>query len=272
MSGSTTGNAPKVTVEQIEATIDKEFYYTAEQGANASGGNAGGALTLLTHCTLLLKNGFIATGTSAAASPENFDAEKGKTIARAKAVDQMWVLLGYELKTDLARFLDKDPPSQPDLAPHTYVNLGYSKPMKQQAYMDLTGSQALPGTQPTDDGYIVEAPGSGAPNAPGYENHVFWYAKAEFEAAWKPVGGVPYTPGTGTGPDVSRLTQERNQLQSKITKLQAFLVSSAASDISMADRMDLNDQLSGMNAYFMALSRRVNKLTLVMPTVTPVAI
>ena len=43
-------------------------------------------LGLLTFCVLVLRNGFTVTGESACASPENFDAEIGRKVARANAV------------------------------------------------------------------------------------------------------------------------------------------------------------------------------------------
>ena len=58
---------------------------------------------LLTFCVLTLRNGFTVTGESACASPENFDAEIGCKIARENAVQKMWPLLGYELKSRLHR-------------------------------------------------------------------------------------------------------------------------------------------------------------------------
>lgn len=58
-------------------------------------------LKLLTFCVLVLRNGFTVTGESACASPENFDAELGRSIARAKAKEKMWPLLGYALKSKL---------------------------------------------------------------------------------------------------------------------------------------------------------------------------
>ena len=60
------------------------------------------ALSLLTLCVLVLKNGFTVTGESACASPENFDAELGKKIARQNAVQKIWPLMGYALKEKLA--------------------------------------------------------------------------------------------------------------------------------------------------------------------------
>lgn len=103
--------AARVTPADIEANIASAHYYTAADGYNAAhdrGGNEGGwapppqALELLTFCTLVLRNGFTVTGESACASPENFDAEIGRNIARANAVQKIWPLMGYELRTKLA--------------------------------------------------------------------------------------------------------------------------------------------------------------------------
>jgi hypothetical protein len=60
------------------------------------------ALGLLTFCVLILRNGFTVTGESACASPENFDAELGRKIARQNAVAKVWPLMGYELRSKLA--------------------------------------------------------------------------------------------------------------------------------------------------------------------------
>ena len=53
-------------------------------------------------CCLTLRNGFTVTGESACASPENFDAELGKKIARSNARDKIWALEGYALRERLA--------------------------------------------------------------------------------------------------------------------------------------------------------------------------
>jgi len=99
--------APRVTPADIEANIDDELYFTALDGyEGATGQNRLGRinslpLSLLTFCVLVLKNGFTVTGESACASPENFDAEIGRKIARANAVQKIWPLMGYELKQRL---------------------------------------------------------------------------------------------------------------------------------------------------------------------------
>ena len=99
--------APRVTPADIEANITSEFYFTAADGVEGASGHrpnsvrAGTALGLLTFCVLVLRNGFTVTGESAFASPENFDAELGRKIARQNAVSKVWPLLGFLLKEKL---------------------------------------------------------------------------------------------------------------------------------------------------------------------------
>ena len=61
------------------------------------------ALDLLTFCVLILRNGFTVTGESACASPENFNAELGRKIAKDNARAKIWPLLGYALKDRLSK-------------------------------------------------------------------------------------------------------------------------------------------------------------------------
>jgi len=99
--------APRITPADIEANIASEHYFTATE---ALVGQTRGPewqatpkeLDLLTFCVLVLRNGFTVTGESACASPENFNAEIGRKIARENAVNKIWPLLGYELRSNLA--------------------------------------------------------------------------------------------------------------------------------------------------------------------------
>lgn len=90
--------APRVTPADIEANIAGEHYFTASE---ATGKTEDVALKLLTFCVLILRNGFTVTGESACASPENFNAEIGKKIARENAKQKIWPLMGYALKQQL---------------------------------------------------------------------------------------------------------------------------------------------------------------------------
>jgi len=102
--------APRVTLADIEASIAECHYFTADDGVygrevlnceSVSTPEPTGPLGLLTFCVLVLQNGFTVTGESACASPENFDPEIGRKIARQNAVQKIWPLMGYELKSRL---------------------------------------------------------------------------------------------------------------------------------------------------------------------------
>ncbi len=103
--------APRVTPADIEAEIDGEYYFTARDGVQQNFHQqdeltrltgAHGELERLTFCVLHLRNGFTVTGESACASPENFDAEIGRKIARQNAVEKIWPLLGFRLRDKLS--------------------------------------------------------------------------------------------------------------------------------------------------------------------------
>lgn len=102
--------APRITPDDIAANIASETFFTAQQGAVGAALATGSAasdgthnpLNLLTFCVLVLRNGFTVTGESACTSPENFNAEIGRRIARENAVAKIWPLMGYELRSKLA--------------------------------------------------------------------------------------------------------------------------------------------------------------------------
>jgi len=81
-------NAPRLTPALIDAQIKAEAYHVFPG-------------TTLTVCALTLANGFQVTGESAAASPENFDAELGRKIARDNARNKIWAFEGYALRNAL---------------------------------------------------------------------------------------------------------------------------------------------------------------------------
>jgi len=97
--------AARVTPADIEENILAEYYINPAQAYAAAHGGAKAlaheSLSLLSICVLVLQNGFTVTGESACASPENFDAEIGRKIARQNAVQKIWPLMGYELKQRL---------------------------------------------------------------------------------------------------------------------------------------------------------------------------
>lgn len=96
--------APRVSLADMEGKIIDTHYFTAGEAIGAMTGlqQAGDPLNLLTICILVMGNGFTIIGKSAPASPENFDAEKGKRFAYEDAIKQLWPLEGYALRERLS--------------------------------------------------------------------------------------------------------------------------------------------------------------------------
>jgi len=82
-------NAPRLNPQMIDDAIKSEAFYVFPG-------------TTMTVCALTLRNGFQVVGESAAASPENFNEEIGRKIARDNARAKIWALEGYLLRSKLA--------------------------------------------------------------------------------------------------------------------------------------------------------------------------
>ncbi len=80
--------APRVTPARLDEVIASEQYYVFPN-------------TTFTACLLTLVNGYTVLGESACASPENFNAELGRKIARDNAKNKIWALEGYLLRQQL---------------------------------------------------------------------------------------------------------------------------------------------------------------------------
>ena len=92
--------------EDIEGYILSEHFFNAHDAVTY---NAGGPtvappeeLKRLTFCVIVLKNGFTVTGESACADPRKYNKEIGEKIARANALNKVWPLMGYVLRSQLA--------------------------------------------------------------------------------------------------------------------------------------------------------------------------
>ena len=81
--------APRITPFHIDESIVSEQYHVFH-GAT------------FTVCLLTLRNGYTVCGESACASPENFNAEIGRKIARENARNKIWSLEGYLLRSVLS--------------------------------------------------------------------------------------------------------------------------------------------------------------------------
>ena len=122
--------APRTTPADIEANIASEHYFTASAGVDGadigrlreqnpdepltfeplsqeaeriSSNGVKAQLQLLTFCVLLLCNGTKVVGVNyGAIDPARHDPEMGRTEARKAAIEQVWPLMGYALRSRLA--------------------------------------------------------------------------------------------------------------------------------------------------------------------------
>ena len=85
--------ASRVTPEMLESVIISEQYHVFPN-------------TTFTACLLTLKNGYTVMGESACASPENFNADLGRKIARDNAKNKIWALEGYLLRQRISEAPD----------------------------------------------------------------------------------------------------------------------------------------------------------------------
>jgi hypothetical protein len=100
--------APRITEADVEGAIASEWYINAGDGVVPDDFQppvpAKHQLRQVTICVLVLRNGYKLVGVNEGpVSADNFNAEIGRKYARQKAVDQVWPLLGYELRTKLSQ-------------------------------------------------------------------------------------------------------------------------------------------------------------------------
>ncbi len=99
-------NGPRVTPQAVKDEIVSEWYINGATGVVPDDFQPpvshDSPLNLLTICVLQLRNGYTVHGVSACASPENFNAEIGRRIARENAEREIWPLLGFRLRDQLA--------------------------------------------------------------------------------------------------------------------------------------------------------------------------
>jgi hypothetical protein len=113
--GGVEQTSPRVTIEQIEAEIASEHYFTAAEGclgeAVVAGAIPGGylldepaCLNRTLFCVLVLKNGMRVEGVNhGSVSAANYSLEYARKDARGKAINQLWPMFGFGLAQKLYR-------------------------------------------------------------------------------------------------------------------------------------------------------------------------
>ncbi|WP_206518514.1 Gp49 family protein [Mesorhizobium sp. M7A.F.Ca.CA.002.12.1.1] len=203
----------RVTLDAVEAAIVSEHYFTASDGVigetymRGEIGHRGYQpedLNLLTICVLRLWNGFTVLGQSACADPKNFDKDIGRRLAKSDAVGKMWALMGYELKSRMARDerlvggASVEP--RPDCRTYIGTKVVNARPMNRRDYNDLRSWTVPVNENPADEGYLVEYTDrvENPPHVPGFKGYVSWSPKEVFERAYRPVRAAEAKPAAAS--------------------------------------------------------------------------
>jgi hypothetical protein len=99
--------APKISLADIESEILSVAYTTGDNFLKHATIVERNDKTVppdahtVTVCMITMKNGWMVVGMSAPASPENYDASQGRKLAYDKCIQQIWPLMGYQLKEQL---------------------------------------------------------------------------------------------------------------------------------------------------------------------------
>lgn len=100
--------APRVSLDCIKEAIAAQYEFTADK-ALGTDMPVHDALSRLSVCILVMRNGFVVIGKSAPASPENFNADLGRKFAYEDAIRQLWPLMAFALRDRLAETAAKTP-------------------------------------------------------------------------------------------------------------------------------------------------------------------
>ncbi len=263
------GAAPRVTLEMINQNIVREDYFTAADGirGKASGDFPYAGHELMTICVLTLKNGFTVQGISACASPDNFNADTGKHFAREDAVEKIWPLMGYELRSQLAMIEQASPAESGlyhaapftgevthlDFTTYTGTRVVHATPMTRGNYNKLRGWVCPENEDPADEGYLVRSDSRVCENVQGMKGYVTWLPKHTFEREYQT--GVVLKATTF----VERLEKEYAELHERLSKLSSFVGTAQFEALPKEDKGDLLMQLEAMALYEKALRSRLSR-------------
>jgi hypothetical protein len=125
-------------------------------------------------------------------------------------------------------------------------------PMTRQVYNDYRGWKLPDDENGADDGYLVEYTDGGAANHPNHAGYISWSPKDVHDRAYVAVGDLDNFP-----PHQQRVIAEKAELDSKISRLETFLVSDAYCKVPGDERLRLFHQAAVMTKYSEILAARI---------------
>lgn len=124
--------------------------------------------------------------------------------------------------------------------------------MTRLAYNEYRGWSLPADENGADEGYLVEYTDGGAPNHPAHEGYISWSPKAQFDAAYLPIGSAE-----GLAPHQLRVVAEKAQLDDKVGKLSAFFNTDLFKGLPTKEAELLTAQLGAMREYSDLLAERI---------------
>ena len=244
----------KVSKDQVEAAVVGKNFTLMPDGR-----------TMI--CTLTLMSGFTVRGESSVVDATEFVKELGEKYSYERALDGVWMLLGYELAKNMHLIKQGTPATQVVAIekPKTYIGTKviHATPMSRLEYNYFRGWDLPANEVGTDEGYLVEYSDGGQGNVPGVTGYVSWSPKAVFEKAYVLFQYQPehqnIPASTATTWD-SRLVGEMEELDKKTQQLADFIESPKFKGLRGKTQVDLREQHTHMSNYLWVLNRRIREL------------
>ena len=239
--------APRVTLEALQKNIVGESYTILPDSTT-------------TICQLTLANGYTVTGESACASPLNFDPVVGQQFAKQRAIDKIWSLMGYELKTQLTRIAEVgqatgDITLLGEVKTYIGTKVVHAVLMNRLDYNKFRGWELPLNEDGNDEGYLVQYTDGGATNVNRFTGYVSWSPRAVFEGSY--VVGIAQPKTTVR----SRLVKELAETSDRLEKLQVFCSSETFRGLPAIEQNDLRMQAATMSSLVPILQRRLSRMT-----------
>ena len=102
--------APRVSLADIEANIASKTHFRLSDAIRALDMPVPPSTAHVSMCVVVTQCGWVAIGKSAPIAGDNFDPSIGRRLAAEDATRQLWPLMGYALKSQLAATTVRTPP------------------------------------------------------------------------------------------------------------------------------------------------------------------
>ena len=125
-------------------------------------------------------------------------------------------------------------------------------PMSRVDYNEYRGWVLPANEEGSDEGYLVEYTDGGKANDARHVGYISWSPKAQFDAAYLPIGDV-----SGLPPHQQRVVAEKAELDDRRAKLNGFFESAIFAGLPKEEQSRLWRQSEVMEDYSEVLGKRI---------------